>query len=63
LTHIEDVKPEASPAVAEHLAVLDDAAFGAASEVKPKFIAPVDPAARWTVVQRGVAKPISTPSI
>jgi hypothetical protein len=30
----------AGRAVAEYLAALDDAAFGAASEVTPKFIAP-----------------------
>ena len=35
-------------AIAEYLAVLDDAAFGAATEVTPKFISPADPAARWT---------------
>src|SRR3954466_14476498 len=35
-------------AVEEYLAVLDEAAFGAASEVTPKFIAPADPATRWT---------------
>src|SRR6202167_3015465 len=34
-------------AVNEYLAVLDDAAFGAATEVTPKFISPADPAARW----------------
>src|SRR5207302_2881769 len=38
----------AGRAVEEYLAVLDDAAFGAASEVTPKFIAPADPATRWT---------------
>jgi hypothetical protein len=42
-------------AVEEYLAVLDDAAFGAASEVTPKFISPTDPAARWTGAQRGPA--------
>jgi hypothetical protein len=36
----------AGRAVEEYLAVLDDAAFGAASEVTPKFIAPSDPATR-----------------
>src|SRR3981081_461649 len=36
----------AGRAVKEYLAVLDDAAFGAASEVTPKFIAPSDPAQR-----------------
>ena len=41
--------PEAAGrAVQEYLAVLDDAAFGAATEVTPKFISPADPAARWT---------------
>src|SRR5512141_832120 len=35
-------------AVHEYLAVLDDEAFGAASEVIPKFVSPADPAARWT---------------
>jgi len=45
----------ASRAIDEYLAVLDDAAFGAASEVTPKFIAPADPAARWTAAHRGPA--------
>src|SRR3989440_2229035 len=42
-------------AVEEYIAVLDDAAFGAASEVTPKFIAPADPATRWTAAHRGIA--------
>src|SRR5712671_3128012 len=42
-------------AVDEYLAVLDDAAFGAATEVTPKFIAPADPATRWTAAHRGPA--------
>ena len=45
----------ASRAVKEYLATLDDAAFGAASEVKPKFISPSDPAAQWTGAMRGPA--------
>jgi transposase len=45
----------AGRAVKEYLAVLDDAAFGAASEVTPKFIAPSDPATRWTAAHRGPA--------
>jgi len=45
----------AGRAVEEYLAVLDDAAFGAASEVRPKFIAPADPATRWTAAHRGPA--------
>jgi len=44
-----------SRAVEEYLAVLDDAAFCAATEVRPKFIAPADPAARWIAPQRGPA--------
>src|SRR3954465_3374068 len=44
-----------SRAVAEYLAVLDDAAFGAATEVTPKLIAPADPATRWIAVRRGPA--------
>jgi hypothetical protein len=39
----------------EYLAVLDDAAFGAATEVAPKFISPADPAARWTAANGGLA--------
>ena len=44
-----------SRAVEEYPAVLDDAAFGAATEVTPKFIAPADPSARWTAAHRGPA--------
>lgn len=48
--------PEATGrAVKEYLAVLDDAAFGAATEVTPKFISPADPAARWTGAHGGQA--------
>ncbi|AVM72930.1 transposase [Magnetospirillum gryphiswaldense] len=48
--------PEAtSRAIDEYLAVLDDAAFGAATEVTPKFISPADPAARWTAAHGGLA--------
>ena len=43
-------------AVREYLATLDDAAFGAASEVKkPKFVSPSDPAAQWTGAHKGHA--------
>jgi transposase len=45
----------ASRAVREYLASLDDAAFGAASDVTPKFISPSDPAAQWTGAMRGPA--------
>jgi transposase len=51
----DELKPEASRAVAEYLAVLDDAAFGAATDVEPKFTSPVDPAARWTAASNGPA--------
>jgi len=34
--------------VQDYLATLDDAAFGAASAVPPKFVSPSDPAAQWT---------------
>ena len=44
-----------SRAVEEYLDVLDDAAFGAATEVTPKFLSPADPAARWTAAQGGQA--------
>jgi len=48
--------PEAtSRAVREYLAVLNDAAFGAATDVTPKFISPADPAARWTGAHGGQA--------
>src|SRR5439155_22067980 len=45
----------AGRAVDEYLAVLDDAAFGAATEVTPKFTARADPATRWTAAHRGPA--------
>jgi hypothetical protein len=38
----------AGRAVEEYLAVLDDAAFGAATPVMPKYISLSDPASRWT---------------
>jgi hypothetical protein len=48
--------PEATGrAIDEYLAVLDDAAFGAATEVTPKFVSPSDPAARWTGAHGGQA--------
>jgi transposase len=39
----------------EYLQTLDDAAFGAATAVTPKFISPADPAARWTGATGGLA--------
>jgi transposase len=48
--------PEAAGrAIEEYLAVLDDAAFGAATELTPKFVSPADPAARWTGAHGGQA--------
>jgi transposase len=44
-----------SRATKEYLATLDDAAFGGASEVRPKFVSPSDPAAQWTGALRGPA--------
>jgi transposase len=46
---------DAGRAVQEYLATLDNAAFGAASEVTPKFISPSDPAAQWTGAHKGHA--------
>src|SRR6185295_15733046 len=43
----------ASRAVKEYLATLEDAAFGAATDVTPKFVSPSDPAAQWTGAMRG----------
>jgi len=45
----------ASRAVKDYLATLDDAAFGAATEVVPKFVSPSDPAAQWTGALKGPA--------
>src|SRR5471030_2662438 len=44
-----------SRAVQEYLATLDDAAWGAANDVTPKFISPSDPAAQWTGAHKGPA--------
>ena len=49
------VPAKASRAVQEYLATLDATAFGAASDVTPKFVSPSDPAAQWTGAQRGPA--------
>ncbi len=53
----KDWSPEqfAGRATSEYLATLDDAAFGAATPVVPKYISPVDPAARWSAADRGKA--------
>jgi hypothetical protein len=41
--------------VREYLAVLDEAAFGGATPVVPKFISAADPASRWTGANGGLA--------
>jgi transposase len=51
----EDIKDKACRAAREYLATLDDAAFGAASPVTPKFISTSDPAAQWTGAHKGHA--------
>ena len=51
----ERAAKDASRAVKEYLATLDDAGFGAASDVTPKFVSPSDPAAQWTGAMRGPA--------
>ncbi|MFT8828257.1 IS1182-like element ISGdi16 family transposase [Acetobacter syzygii] len=45
----------AQRAVREYFSVLDDAAFGSATPVQPKYISPVDPAARWNAASGGLA--------
>jgi transposase len=44
-----------SRAVKEYLATLEDTAWGAATEVVPKFVSPSDPAAQWTGAHKGAA--------
>ena len=51
----DEVKNNACRAAREYFATLDDAAFGAASPVTPKFISPSDPAAQWTGAHKGHA--------
>ena len=52
---VKNIPAKATRAVKDYLARLDDAAFGAASEVRPKFVSPSDPAAQWTGALRGPA--------
>src|ERR1700733_8846047 len=52
----KDIAPvQARRAVKEYLATLDDPAYGAASDVTPKFVSPSDPAAQWTGALRNAA--------
>jgi transposase len=48
-------RERSSRAVKEYLATLDDTAWGAASDVVPKFVSPSDPAAQWTGAHKGPA--------
>lgn len=52
----DKIKPEDAPrAVREYLETLDDAAFGAATPVQPKFTSHSDPASQWTAARKGPA--------
>ncbi|RLC57948.1 MAG: IS5/IS1182 family transposase, partial [Chloroflexi bacterium] len=52
----DTIIPEQAPrAVREYLDTLDDAAFGAATPVKPKFTSHADPASQWTAARKGPA--------
>jgi IS5 family transposase len=53
--HKERDPEAASRAVKDYPATLDEAAFGAATEVEPKFVSPSDPAAQWTGAHKGPA--------
>ncbi|GAA6202805.1 hypothetical protein NBRC116599_40310 [Aquicoccus sp. SU-CL01552] len=51
-----EINPADAPrAVREYLDTLDEAAFGAASEVQPKFTSHSDPASQWTAARKGPA--------
>ncbi|MEP3130700.1 MAG: IS1182 family transposase, partial [Anderseniella sp.] len=50
------IDPEDAPrAVREYLETLDEAAFGAATAVQPKFTSHSDPASQWTAARKGPA--------
>jgi transposase len=52
----DKINPNDVPrAVREYLETLDDAAFGAASPVQPKFTSHSDPASQWTAARKGPA--------
>lgn len=53
---LDAINPETAPrAVVEYLFALDDAAFGAATEVTPKFTSHADPSSQWTAAHHGPA--------
>ncbi len=51
----EEITDDACRATREYLATLDDAAFGAATPVPPKFVSLADPASQWTAQRKGPA--------
>jgi len=53
---LDAINPETAPrAVVEYLFALDDEAFGAATEVTPKFTSHSDPSSQWTAAHHGPA--------
>ena len=53
---VSQIDPADAPrAVREYLDTLDEAAFGAASEIQPKFTSHSDPANQWTAARKGPA--------
>ncbi len=53
---VSQIDPADAPrAVREYLDTLDEAAFGAASEVRPKFTSYSDPASQWAAARKGPA--------
>ena len=54
--NLDKINPEtASRAVREYLFALDDEAFGAATDVVPKFTSHSDPSSQWTAAHHGPA--------
>jgi transposase len=53
--HRDRDRESSSRAVREYMATLEDAAWGAATDVAPKFVSPSDPAAQWTGAHKGPA--------
>ena len=52
----DKIDPDDAPrAVREYLETLDDAAFGSATPVQPKFTSHSDPASQWTAARKGPA--------
>ena len=53
---LDAINPETAPrAVVEYLSALDDAAFGAATDVTPKFTSHSDPSSQSTAAHHGPA--------